>query len=217
MGGKFYIYSNNKPQMKAFLLFLVSVTVLACKQNKKSKTNPSAISLNNQAISLVRYNDNPDSSKKAIAFLDSATAIDSNYFLAYQNKLGFYYRLNQLDKAIVAVNKMIQLSPSSHDLYLISGVLYSKTGDSMAAEKNFRRSLAITNAILDTMNSNNRNYEMLMMNKGFNLIMLNDSVKGNEVLQTLYNSQQDEGIKEMLLSAIGKTKEQLMEQIFTNK
>ena len=45
-------------------------------------------------MTLVKFINNEDSSKKAISLLDKATAIDSNYFLGYYNKLMFLDQLN---------------------------------------------------------------------------------------------------------------------------
>ncbi len=128
--------------------------------SSKHKVDPSAIELNNQAMTLVPFIDNPDSSQKAINLLDKATTIDTNYFLGYANKLMFYYQLHQFDKALLTNNKLIQLRPTSHDLYLRSGMLYTQTGDTTNAKTYFTKALTICNSALDTMTKTNRDFVM---------------------------------------------------------
>jgi tetratricopeptide (TPR) repeat protein len=123
------------------------------------------VQLNNRAMTLVLFIDNPDSSKKAISLLDKATLIDSNYFLGYSNKLLFYYQLKQFDKLIWTNNKLIQLRPLAHELYLRGGIFYEEIGDAESAKGYFNRSLKICNAVLDTMNTKNRDFVMLTTNK----------------------------------------------------
>lgn len=78
-----------------FIPILLLIGLCSCKQQPaKHKTNPEVLRLNNKIIPLVLFTDNPDSCRKALLFLDSATAIDSNNFLTYDNKL-MYHRILQ--------------------------------------------------------------------------------------------------------------------------
>jgi tetratricopeptide (TPR) repeat protein len=167
-------------------------------------------------MSLGLYMDDPDSSKKAISLLDKATTIDSTYFIAHYNKLMFYYQLRQFDKAILTVNKLLELHPSSHDLLMTGGVLYEKTGDTISAKNYFQKSLMICNNVLDTMNTKNHNYFMFITNKAVNLIMLGDSIQANKILKDFYDTQPDEPeydnvAKNYIQSLMNKNKAQLVE------
>jgi tetratricopeptide (TPR) repeat protein len=142
-------------------------------------------------MKFVLFIDNSDSSKKAIYLLDKATLIDSNYFIGYANKLMFYYQLKQFDKLIWTNNKLIQLRPSAHELYLRGGIFYEKIGDTESAKGFFNKSLTICNTVLDTMNTKNRDFLMLTTNQAINLIMLNDSARANNNLNVLYNNRPD--------------------------
>src|SRR5690606_11824991 len=140
-----------------FIATFLLITLYACRQQSaKHKVDPAAVQLNNQAMTLVPYIDNADSSKKAIFLLDKATEIDSSYFLGYSNKLMFYYQLKQFDKALLTNNKLIQLRPNAHDLYLRSGILYVQIGDTANANTYFTKSLTICNSVLDTMTKAHR-------------------------------------------------------------
>jgi tetratricopeptide (TPR) repeat protein len=200
-------------QLTIILIFFL----VACVQNPtKHKVNPAAVQLNNRAMTLVLFIDNPDSSKKAISLLDKATIIDSNYFLGYSNKLLFYYQLKQFDKLIWTNNKLIQLRPLAHELYLRGGIFYEEIGDTESAKGYFNRSLKICNAVLDTMNTKNRDFVMLTTNKAINLIMLNDSVRANNILKELYDNRPDdlkfENVeKKYIQSLMNKNKKDLLD------
>ncbi|OSZ79897.1 hypothetical protein CAP36_01115 [Chitinophagaceae bacterium IBVUCB2] len=204
--------------LKFITVFLLVASYSCGQQSKKHKPDPEAVQLNNQAMMLVPYIENADSSKKAITLLDQATTIDSNYFLGYSNKLMFYYQLQEFDKLILTNNKLIQLRPSAHDLYLSGGVFYHQIGDSISANRYFNKSLTICNAVLDTMNSKNRDFVMFTTNQAINLIMLNDSAKANKILKVLYENQPDDPQfdnveKKYIHSLMNKNKKELLDMV----
>jgi tetratricopeptide (TPR) repeat protein len=200
-----------------FITAFLLIALCSCGQNSpKHKVDPAAVQLNNQAMTLVPFIDNPDSSKKAISLLDKATLLDSNYFLGYSNKLMFYYQLKQLGKLISTNNKLIQLRPSAHDLYLRGGLFYEQNADTISANRYFNKSLTICNAVLDTMNKKNRDFVMLKTNRAINLIMLNDSATANNILKVLYENQPDDPQfdnveKKYIQSLMGKNKKYLVD------
>lgn len=183
----------------------------SCGQNsKKTKIDPVAVQLNNQAMSLVAHIDNRDSSIKALTLLDQATTIDSNYFLGHYNKLMFLNKLDQYERATKTLEKLIQLQPKAQDLYLTAGIVSEKFGDTISSRTYFENALAICNSALDTMNTNNRDYEMLLGNKAVALIMLDDKANGNEILLQIYNRQTDRGQKKWTASLMNKSKSELV-------
>jgi len=173
---------------------------------------------------LVPFTDNPDSCRKALLFLDSATTIDRNDFLAYNNKLMFLYGLKQYNKAIKTVDEMLRLRPNAHDLYTMKGSFYERIGDTVSSKKCFQKSLAICDKVLDTMMKTNRDYMMFVIDKSVNMIMLGDSAKANNILQTLYDNQPDDSVfdnpndsvfdnadKKFILSFMHKSKAELLQ------
>jgi tetratricopeptide (TPR) repeat protein len=192
---------------------LLILNLYSCKQNADDTTiNQAAVELNNKAMTLVPFIKNADSAKKAISLLDRATSIDSNYFLGHHNKIMFYSQLNQLDKAILTVNKLIELSPNAYDMYLKGGILHELIDDSISSKPYFERSLTICNAVLDTMSKTNSDYEMLVGNKAMNLKMLGDEAKANELLQQLYDSQTNKKNREAISLFMNKSKRELVAQ-----
>ena len=193
------------------------ITLYSCGQKPNiHKINPESVRLNNKIIPLISFTNNPDSCKKALLFLDSATAIDSDDFIAYYNKLMFLYGLKQYDKAINTANELIRLRPNAHDLFMLKGNLLNKIGDTTSANLNFEKSLKICNSALDTMQETNRDYQMFVMDKAVNLIMLGDSAKANKILKILYDKQPDdpefENVdKKYILSLMNKNRSQLID------
>ena len=179
---------------KIILLFIL-IGLYSCGQNDtKHKVDPTAVRLNNNAMTLVKFIDNKDSSKKAITLLDKATAIDSNYFLGYYNKLMFLDQLKQHDKSVLTVNKLIQLRPYAHDLYLTAGIIYERKGDTSSSKIYFEKSLAICNKVLDTIKISNSDYIMLISNKVVNLIMLNRNSERDMMVQEASNQLYDSNL-----------------------
>ena len=194
-----------------FIILSLLCGLYACGQNQTNhKPDPAAVEFNKKALSLMPFFDNVDSSRKAIFLLDRATIIDSNYFAGYYNKLMFLNTLKQFDKAILAANNLIRIRPFAHDLYLTRGFLYDQIGDTISSRNDFQRSLAICNAVLDTMNSKNTAFDYLLMNKATNLVMLGDQKEGNKVLKKLYDKQTDETFKKFYGSLMNKPKKEFL-------
>ena len=203
-----------------FILFCLLLTVYSCGQAPgKHNINPESVRLNNKIIPLVSYTNNPDSCRKALIFLDSATVIDSNDFTAYNNKLMFLGSLKEYTKAIKTVDELIRLRPNAHDLYMQKGNFLEIIGDTTSAKLNFEKSLSICNSVLDTMLETNRDYRMLVTNKAINLIMLGDSAMANKILKVLYENQSGDSAlenieKEYISSLMHKNRIELMNSFF---
>ncbi len=200
-----------------FIPFLLIISCCSCRQTKHH-SNPTVVRLSNQIIPLVGHLDSPDSCRKALSFLDSATNIDSECFLCYYNKLMFLSSLKQTNKVLSTVDTCIKLRPNSNDLYLTAALLHEAAGDSVSARSYYTKSLTICNSVLDTMKTSNRDYAMLTTNKAINLIMLNDSIQANEILRNLYNIQPDDPQfgnveKKYTLSLISKSRTQLIDSL----
>ncbi|GAB2815383.1 hypothetical protein GCM10027043_14590 [Ferruginibacter profundus] len=169
--------------------------------------------MHDKIIPLVQYIDNADSCKKALLFLDSATAIDSNCFPCYYEKLMFLNSLQQYNKAITAINNTIRINPGAQDLYLLGGIFYERLNDSISSVPYFKKSLQICDAVLDTIHNTNTNYLILASNKAITLIMLGQQTKGNELLKQLAGTQTDETMKKNLLLITTKNKKDLITEM----
>jgi tetratricopeptide (TPR) repeat protein len=189
---------------------VVIILVLFCFCNKNKHSKILAKEYNNKAMALVPFIENSDSCNKALGLLDTATHVDSTCFLCHYNKLMFLLQLKQANKAIITVNKLIELRPLAHDLYMTAGSIYEQMGDTVNASAYFRKSLSICNQVLDTMSEHNRDYDMLVLNKGLNLIMIDHNEEGNVVLKKLYNKQPPSKLKSIASSFINKRKKEIL-------
>jgi len=196
-----------------FTFLLLFSGLFSCGQTiSKHTTNPYAKKLNDSAMREASHM-NDSGYQKTILLLDQATTIDSNYFMAYWNKLIFQSQLKQYDKAIVTAKNLIRIKPMAPDLYLTCGGLYERISDTLSAKDAFQKALSLYNNLLDTMSVGNRYYDMLFMNKAVDLIMLGEPIKGNELLKQLYDRQTDEAYKELTLSFMNKSRDELLKTI----
>ena len=174
--------------------------------------NDSAVSMaNNIPLSL----DQPNKFKnenllKAILLLDQATEIDSNYLIAYSNKLSYQRELGQYESAVETAKHIIKIRPHFADIYGTIGMLYYKMNDSISSNKYFSNALIQYDYFLDTMNINNINYFTLRMNKAATLKFLGQNALGNKMLDELYNKQTDSTYKQLIDSLKVKSKDELL-------
>jgi tetratricopeptide (TPR) repeat protein len=195
------------------LLIGIIFSLSACGQKLSQHTvNADAIALNKRAMSLLFFINNSDSANKAIRLLDSATALDSNFYSGYYSKLMFFAQLNQYYKAIETINHMIRLRPKNYELYSTGAIMYDKLGDSISSEEYLQKSLEICTKVLDTMSVQNRNYHL--MNKALILIMLGHQTDGNLLLKMVYEDETDSVKKEWIHSYMNKSKREIIEMIF---
>ena len=117
-------------------------------------------------------------------------------------------------KAILTADHLIRIAPQAHDLYLMCGMLREKTGDTTVAKTYFIKSLQICNAVLDTMNVKNTDYDMVSMNRAINITMLGDSTEGNLLLAQLYDRHKNDGWKDVITPFLNKGKNELIEEAF---
>ncbi len=167
-------------------------------------------------MTLVPFIENTDSCKKALSLLDSATHADSTCFLCYHNKLMFLFQLNRTKEALATINGLIRLRPMAHDLYMTGGSFLERSGDSIRARPYFEKSLSLCNQALDTMQESNRDYDLLLLDKGLNLIMLGRNNEGNLLLTKLYNKQPASILKSFALSVINKSKKDILTELSRN-
>ena len=90
-----------------FLTFLA----VSCNSQSNSHYDKKATELNNRAVNMIL--DNPDS---ALILLDQATDIDSNYHVAYGNKVSVYLSQKDFENAIKSAEKGLIAKPDLAEL-----------------------------------------------------------------------------------------------------
>lgn len=194
-----------------FLVLFLHIALYSCGQKPAGHRTPAnAVELNDKIVDLVPHIDNVDSCKKAIAYLDSATTIDSNYFLGHYNKLMFLSTLADYGKCVKTVNHLIRLRPDAHDLYLLGGMYNEAINDTMTAKKYFKKSLHISNSVLDTLNKTNLNYLTFVTNKAAAMIMLGQDAEARVLSKKLYDEQTEELFREMIMVLMNSSRQEIL-------
>ena len=145
------------------LILLLFFGLAACGQQvKKYIPNKKARELNDSASRLIRNNPLDSIYEKAIALLNKATEIDSNYYNAYSSKLSLQWMLKKYDNALETAKHLKNLRLNSPDSYVTVGLLYEKLGDTISSYKYFSIAIAKYDNILDTMSIKNKMYNVLL-------------------------------------------------------
>lgn len=191
------------------ILFLL-IGLYACGQqsgNKIHPLDPRAKQLNDSAMFVAMQT---GSYGQAIELLDQATRIDSNYLTAYGNKLIFQLELKKFEEALITANNLIRINPDAPEHFANFGMIYECKGDTVLSKKFFTQAAKRYDIILDTMNPANKDYDLLLMNKAINLVLVGEQQKGNEILQELYIKQKDETNKQLITLFINKSKQEIL-------
>jgi tetratricopeptide (TPR) repeat protein len=199
------------------LTLLLIVGLTACGQQHKYVPDKKAMQLNDSAMRLAMHTTQDSEYQKVILLLDKATTIDTNYFIAYFNKLSYQCKIKQYDKALETAKHINLIRPNFVDQYVTVGILYEKTGDSITAKKYYDIALNKFNNILDTMNLNNKNYSMFLMGKGIDLILTGQQIIGSEILKKLYDKPSDEFIKDFVSPYINKPRSEVFNNLINPK
>ena len=149
--------------------------------------------------------------EKAVDLLNKATQIDSNYFIAYFNKIGAQSYLKRYQDAVITAKELLRLAPNDATTkYLVAGVFY-KTGDTTRARAYYQEYLSYCDKRLDTMSVKNRHYKDTQLQKGLVLILLDQQQKGREIFKTLYEKETDDSMKDMYSLYMRATKTDIVE------
>jgi tetratricopeptide (TPR) repeat protein len=196
--GKNLLLTKFEPMKKLAILVLV-VSSLSCKSSHaQKKINPEALKLGKMVYdSLRKAGNNPKALPYAITMLDKATAIDTNYFSAYQDKFIFQTELKRYSDALITAKHLLVLRPKNVEIKDKVAMAYERAGDSLTAAKYYKSALSTYKEILDTMSVNNPSYKIFKMEEATDLIMLNQQKDGYGLLKQLYNDETDPNYKPM--------------------
>ena len=198
-------------------IFFLLITLSACGQRPethKHLIDPKAGKLNDSALSIMEHSQDYN---KAIALLNQAIDIDSNFYLAYWNKTNFQLELNQFDSALATAKNLDRIKPESPEYFFFTGIIYYKMGDTIFSQKYFQELENCYEKILDTMNTSNKQYRNMLMTKALNLKIIGQQQKGNEILKTLRDSEKSDFQKEMIDSMMNESKERILDDFTQRK
>lgn len=188
------------------ILALLSLTwYFSCAQ-PKHKINPEARKLNDSAVYMIFHAMQPDSApyKNAINLLNRAIKIDSNYYIAYQNRFAYQTQSKQYSAALESAKHMLKTHPDDATILALTGCAYERAGDQISASRCYNNALSNYQKILDTMSIRNRDYCFFVTGKASALILLNK------------NEQSYAYLKEILQKDTNPLNKQLYEQLLAD-
>lgn len=187
-----YLYYMTFNKIKTILAVLTLTWYFSCAQ-PKHKFNPEAIKLNDSAFRMVSHALPTDSTiyKNAIALLNRAIKIDSNYLIAWWSKFSYQNELKDYKGALSTAKKLLLLNPDNVTIISITGQAYEKAGDSLSAVKYYKNALSRYNKILDTMSAKNDAYKSMVTSKAITLILLNQQKQSHDMMQVIYEKETD--------------------------
>ncbi len=164
-----------------FICLVVSVVLYHCQPTGRKTApqdkEPPAIAYNNKAVNLFAKNtDTIDSVEKALGYLDQAIAQDSNYLMAYTNKVNFLLALHRYDEALRIAHIIIDKKPDFTETHTLLGMIYDKLNQDSLADRQYQQALTLYEQ--DEADTVNTVYQA----NQFVLRMLLDSTQKEQVL-----------------------------------
>jgi tetratricopeptide (TPR) repeat protein len=201
-----------RPQI--IIVFVIFFGIVSCKSKQRTQiVDPTSKELYDSAMHLSTKGDNL-SRTSALDLLNKTTAIDSNYYQAYFDKLPLLLGFKNYSKAIETIDNMIRLKPTNPDLNITRGILCEHIGDSITSKKYFQKGLKLYNAILDTIPKNTDSYSYTLLSKGVCLILLGEDNLGHKILNELYNSKIDNRLRTSIELVNNKSRKEILESSF---
>ncbi len=190
---------------------LIFITILqSCKgQEKKPDYNPKAIELNNKAVQLMQRMDYDS----ALIYFNKAIEIDKSYYVPYSNMTGIYLNKKQFDKALQVSDKVIEIKPDLAEGWSFAGMLYDSQGDSLTANKYYRKSIEIFD---DRIKNPEKKKDLTAnrLNRAFSLILLGHEKEGKDEMRKLKSENPDDL---MIVEFLKLNKEDYIRQMIGNE
>lgn len=114
----------------AFILFCF--LLFSCKSQSQGEKTEKARALNNQAVQALQTN--PD---QALAYLDSAIALDSTTPASYLNKVTIWCSKGEYNKAIEDSKKALVIQPKLAEARMFLAMLYDRTNQPELAKREY--------------------------------------------------------------------------------
>lgn len=172
------------------IIILLSILTVSCTPQTDKKNQQEAIDLNNQAIKIM--SENPDS---ALILIDKAIEIDKNNYLFYSNKANVYIARKDYAKAIISVEKAVEIKPDLAESDLFLGMLYDITNQTEKAKKQYENAILLFDNRLkkqDKYEQSNR------MNRAVTLLLLGQIEQGKKELKKLLTENPEDPVLQYL-------------------
>jgi hypothetical protein len=85
--------------------------------------------------------------------------------------------------------------------------------DTIASKRYFTEAIIRYDQKLNTMKIHDRKYDLLLFNKAFNLVLIRQNEKGNQIMKALYDKNNDETFREMIRIYMNKSKQEILDML----
>lgn len=135
-------------QMRSIIIIAVYIAVAACDTTRtveyfgtEYEIDKKAVDLNEEAVRIMT--EYPDSLNFAIDLLGQSIKTDSNYYIAYENKINWESGLKEHGYGIPTLKAFIKRFPEHPSAYLALGFRQERMGNKNAAKAAYRKSREI--------------------------------------------------------------------------
>ena len=203
--------------MKRLTILLFAICYLSCKSSHaQQKPSAEAIALNNMAFALGNdsLRSNPSDSvhllQEAINILNKSLKIDSNYYIAYRNKMNFQAELKQQDSAFFTAKQIIKKWPKQTQITILAGEYCEFKGDTTSAVGYYKKALSVINHVLDSIGVNSKRYGSRQIEKAKVLMLLDQPEKAHNILKDLFDHATSEFDKQNLKDLMGMNRHDVL-------
>lgn len=205
--------------MKKLIALIISFLIAMAlrgqglKEHKVAAVNQTAIQFNDSAVAIISQPYDSFNYSIALSLLETAIRIDSNFYVAYWNKLSVESQLRKYKQAIETGMKLIAFNPREPQFYGLVGSWYFRIGDSVSSTKYYNQAVILYDQALDTIDTNKIEFKLFKVNRAAILIMLNRSEEAHEILRQMQNIETDEVIKNLIEMVLDKTPQQIYDYL----
>lgn len=161
---------------------MLAVIFTACNNSTSSEApNPRDDSkkLNDMAMNMQMSAKDSNDLLGALYYLDQAIQIDSSNIMAYTNKINLLLQLKKEDKALATI-QLLNKQKEIPEFVMFEGFLLDKKADTATAHEKYSQALKLYDQqFQDTKDS------MMLLNKGFAILMLNGKDSGVNYYESL--------------------------------
>jgi tetratricopeptide (TPR) repeat protein len=165
-----------------YLVWFISFWILLSCRNEEGLINhnpdPMAIELNNRALKIGLYiREDSIDIDSALFLLNQSIAIDSLYYLAYENKVQFLLKKNDFNGLMTNFEEMQRLQPKNPHVYMQQGLVYELFGHDEEALELYERGIVTYDNIEDQGSLN------FLLDYASSLVLANDFEKAMEIVE----------------------------------
>lgn len=166
--------------MRQYYLILIQISfILGACNSQTIEFDKKAVLLNEGAVNIMSTNRD-----SALTLLNKATDIDSNYYIAFGNKVSIYASTGDYKQAIVNSQQVLRIKPDLAEAVVFLGILYDKSGQIKEAKEQYNLAIRLFDKRLLV---SDKNQKANKINRVLGLLLVGEQTKGMEEIKKLQN------------------------------